>query len=162
MSPDDVTRTQWVKLLRVISSVGNIRGHIFIHLAFIRWTGPLIVLPPWDLYPLYWVWSVNDRHCMMFVEIVFMIGMFCTLYMCILFGIGSFPGEMIWRIIIRALSLAGTRFNIEMSPYSNRDSQFGYKTTLRLSYLNNGISYTCKAASWYWKKGHDVLKGHPG
>ena len=43
----------------------------------------------------------------------------------------------------------GPRFNIKTS-YQYRKSHRGDKTVVRLSYLHNGISYTCKMLSLYW------------
>ena len=55
----------------------------------------------------------------------------------------------------------GSRFNIKMS-YQYRKSDCADKTILRLSYLHNGISYTCKTTSLYWigpQKCSDLLPG---
>ena len=47
-------------------------------------------------------------------------------------------------------SLPGPWFNINMSSYQYRKFHCGDKTTLRPSYLHNGISYTGKTTSSYW------------
>ena len=44
----------------------------------------------------------------------------------------------------------GPRFNITMFSYQYRKSHCGYKTVVRSSYLQNGISYTGKMTSLYW------------
>ena len=45
---------------------------------------------------------------------------------------------------------SGGWFNINMPSYQYRKSRCGDKTTLRPSYLHNGISYTGKMASLHW------------
>ena len=44
----------------------------------------------------------------------------------------------------------GPWFNIKISSYQYRKSHCGDKTVIRLSYLDNGISYTGKMTSLYW------------
>ena len=45
---------------------------------------------------------------------------------------------------------SGPRFNIKMSSSQYRKSHCGDKTTVRSSYLHNGISCTGKVSSLYW------------
>ena len=52
-------------------------------------------------------------------------------------------------------STAGPWFNIKMPPYQYRKSHGGDKMIVRSSYLNNGISYTCKMAYLYWIRAQD-------
>ena len=50
------------------------------------------------------------------------------------------------------------RFNMKMTSYQYRKSHCGDKTTLRPSYLYNGISYTGKITSLYWNRALISLK----
>ena len=43
-----------------------------------------------------------------------------------------------------------------MSSYQDRKSNCGDKTVVRSSYLNNGISYTCKMSSLYWNRTQEL------
>ena len=57
----------------------------------------------------------------------------------------------------------GPRFNIKMTSYQYRKSHCGDKTILRLSYIHNGISYTGKMTSLYWKMtSYQYRKSHCG
>ena len=51
-------------------------------------------------------------------------------------------------------------FNIKMSFYQSRNSYYGDKTILWLSYLHNGISYTGKMTSLYGIKAMIIGKHH--
>ena len=46
----------------------------------------------------------------------------------------------------------GPRLNIKMSSYQYNESHCGDKMVVRLSYINNGLSYTGKMSSFYWIK----------
>ena len=48
------------------------------------------------------------------------------------------------------LNQTGHWFNIKMSYYQYRNYHWGDKMTLRLSFLHNGILYTCETISSYW------------
>ena len=50
----------------------------------------------------------------------------------------------------------GPWFNIRMTSYQYRKFQCGDKTTLRPSYLHNGISYAGKMTSLYWIGAQDI------
>ena len=45
---------------------------------------------------------------------------------------------------------SGSWFNIKISSYQYRESHYGDKTVIRLSYLHNGISYAGEMTSLYW------------
>ena len=47
-------------------------------------------------------------------------------------------------------SIPGAWFNIKMSSYQYRKSNYGDKTVVRSSYLHNGISCAGKMTSLYW------------
>ena len=62
-------------------------------------------------------------------------------------------GEMIKTLGLNNTRMrlwTGPRFRIKMSSYQYRKSHCWDKTVVRSSYLHNGISYICKAASLFW------------
>ena len=65
-------------------------------------------------------------------------------------SIRTFRGmnEKMQSIIVK--SSPGPWFNIKLSSYQYRKSDYGDKTILRPSYLHNGVSYTGKMTSLYW------------
>ena len=69
--------------------------------------------------------------------------------------------QLSWSQGLRSCERTGPQLNIKMISYQYRKSHCGDKTSLRPSYLHNGISYTGRTMSLYWTRALVLTKIWP-